>query len=151
MCSSDLLAKSWAWNAIIHRCQTHPDEVKFARDIKTGDNILHWCTFGNSSVDVINAVLNVHYDAIKETNYITNNLPIHVACSYRASNDVMKVLVDSYPESVGISNINGSYPIHILCEYDGPLSVFYTILSNPYVVPTVCMIDNVHYQYPIEI
>lgn len=145
------LAKSWAWSAVIHRCQTHPDEVKFARDQKTGDNVLHWCTFGNSSVDVVNAVLNVHYDAIKEMNYIKNNLPIHVACSYRSSNDVIKVLVDSYPESVGISNNNGSYPIHILCDYDGPLSVFYTILSNPYVVPTVCMIDNVHYQYPIEI
>ena len=45
------------------------------------------------------------------------DLPLHVACSYRASANVLRALVQAFPEGAGIANRAGSYPLHLVCDY----------------------------------
>ncbi len=43
-------------------------------------------------------------------------LPIHIACLYRASPEVIELLIRCYPEGLEIKNKWGMLPIHVVCS-----------------------------------
>jgi hypothetical protein len=51
------LARSWAWEAVCFRCQTHPHEASAAITDHRGDNVLHWTVFGHPPEHVVSALL----------------------------------------------------------------------------------------------
>jgi hypothetical protein len=93
------LARSWAWQAVVVRCQTHPEGATDAH-CERGDNVLHWCAFGRAPVHAMQHLLQANINFAQHLNR-HGLLPIHVACSYRASIHVLRVLLDVYPESAG--------------------------------------------------
>lgn len=70
------LAQSWAWQAILFRCQSHPHEAKLDFRDDNGDNLLHWCVFGRPPVDVIETLLNVAPELAQGRNH-KGLLPLH--------------------------------------------------------------------------
>ena len=51
-------------------------------------------------------------------------LPLHIACHFRASADVLKLLLDSYPEAVRLADkVEGRLPLHYACIYGYPYDV----------------------------
>lgn len=51
------LARSWAWEAVRFRCQTHPAECSADLIDHRGDNVLHWTVFGRPPVTVVRQLL----------------------------------------------------------------------------------------------
>jgi hypothetical protein len=60
----------------------------------------------------------------------SGRLPLHVACSYRASHEVVAALVEAYPEGAGMPTISGAYPLHLLCEHGCSVEVIQRILET---------------------
>lgn len=115
------LTKRWAWQAVAFRCETHPQEVMLKERDSNGDTILHWACFGSPPLDVIEAILRTCPELATLRNH-KGYLPLHTACCYRASSLVIRILVQVYPESAGMtieSNTEqgGSTPLHLLCDY----------------------------------
>lgn len=115
------LTKRWAWEAVAFRCQTHPHEATTREQDVNGDTILHWACFGSPPLYVIEAILH----ACPELATIRNTkglLPLHTACCYRASPEVIRALVQKFPDSAAMTiatkeERGGSTPLHLLCDY----------------------------------
>ncbi len=115
------LTKRWAWPAVAFRCETHPHEVLSMERDSNGDTMLHWACFGSPPVYVIDAILQNCRDMASMRNN-RGFLPLHIACCYRASSDVVRMLVQAFPESAGMTidsetEQGGSTPLHLLCDY----------------------------------
>ena len=70
------LAKTWAWDAVTFRCQTHPGEVKAMCVDDLGDNVLHWSVFGRPPLEPIETLLRVCPGLAKVKNK-KGFLPLH--------------------------------------------------------------------------
>ena len=146
------LAKSWSWEAVQFRCQTHPQEVQHARCYEgDGDNILHWCAFGRAPLGVVVDVLGICSELAYEPNFIHGNLPIHSACSYRAQNDVLQALIEAHPESLNIPNRDGSCPLHLLCDYGCSVQTMQLVLSYPEAIRSVSCAGGTSQNSPLRI
>ena len=142
-------ARSWAWGAVTYRCQTHPDEAD-AIDC-FGDTVLHWSVFGHPPVDVIQAILAVKPDLAKVANK-KGHLPLHVACSYRASPQVIAELLRVYPQAAGIKiPKDGSYPLHLLCDFGCPVESIRLILQEPAGISSITKEDAAYKRRPLAI
>jgi ankyrin repeat protein len=111
------LARSWAWEAVTFRCQTHPAEASAEHRDYLGDTVLHWAAFGHPPISTVNALL----AACPETARVANRngmLPLHVACSYRASSAVIEAILQAYPAAAAMAS-RDSTPLHCLCDYGG--------------------------------
>jgi hypothetical protein len=109
------LAKAWAWPALAHRCRTHPWEASSSVVNHDGDTALHWAVFGNPPLFVVEALLRASPELVNVPN-ATKQLPLHLACCYRASPEVLQALVELNPSNLGVRNGLGFYPLHILCD-----------------------------------
>jgi hypothetical protein len=70
------LAKSWAWEAVAFRCQTHPEEAAMNWTDSHGDSILHWSVFGKPPLSAIQNILTACPDLAKARNN-RGFLPLH--------------------------------------------------------------------------
>jgi hypothetical protein len=112
------LARSWAWEAVAFRCQTHPHEASAHIRDYLGDTCLHWTVFGRPPTRAVQAILAACPDTARTAND-AGLYPLHVACSYRASAEVIQALIMAYPEAAILPTKSGVYPIHFLCDYGG--------------------------------
>lgn len=70
------LARSWAWEAVAFRAQTHPEEAATNWTDHHGDNILHWSAFGRPPLAAVQALLTAGPELPKVRN--NNGLfPLH--------------------------------------------------------------------------
>jgi hypothetical protein len=70
------LARSWAWEAVTFRCQTHPEEAAMNWTDSHGENVLHWSVFGRPPISPVLAMCSACPDLAK----VRNNkgmLPLH--------------------------------------------------------------------------
>lgn len=58
------------------------------------------------------------------------NLPLHAACSFQASADVIEVLLKAYPGGVSQPNSAGNLPIHQAAMWQAPLETVQLLLSR---------------------
>jgi FOG: Ankyrin repeat len=59
---------------------------------------------------------NAHPASILQSILADDFLPIHIACLYRASPEVIQLLIQCYPEGVEHKNNWGMLPLHIVCS-----------------------------------
>jgi ankyrin repeat protein len=59
---------------------------------------------------------NVHNATILQSMLADDFLPLHIACLYRASPEVIQLLLQCYPEGVEQKNNWGMLPLHIVCS-----------------------------------
>eukprot|EP00978_Attheya_sp_CCMP212_P011226 scaffold27591_cov50-Attheya_sp.AAC.1 len=111
------LAQRWAWPAVTHRVSTHPHELDKAVCPKTGDTALHWACIGRPPLHSVQAL------APKQAHLLNHKqmYPLHVACDYRASPEVLGELTRTFPDAAGTVDATGRYPI-------------YTILTSSHVI-----------------
>ena len=83
------------------------------------------CYSRHVTVELVQVVLDGYADATKEPDY-HSSLPIHNLCGNvemkeKEKLDILRILIDIYPESLHTSrNISQVLPIHIACRYQGP-------------------------------
>jgi ankyrin repeat protein len=76
------------------------------------------CQYNNHSRSVIEFLLQ---NDDSEQNHIRkptigNDLPVHLACKYNGSLEVIQLLLDSYNEAIYIRGKKGSLPLHFACS-----------------------------------
>jgi Ankyrin repeats (many copies) len=149
------LARSWAWEAISFRCTTHPNEVEVQYRDTHGDTCLHWVAFGRPPVSTVKALLSACPELARTPNF-AGTLPLHVACSYRASPSVIQEILHRYPEAAAIPDSNGTTPMHHLCDYGSgdqreTIASMRILLRNPHGVKSVLMKDHRYQRRPLYI
>jgi hypothetical protein len=83
------LAKSWAWEAVSFRCQTHPEEAsEIYVDEYNLDNILHWMLIGKPPIAPIRAVLSTN-PILAQCRNRRGLLPLHGTCVDRTIRQVI--------------------------------------------------------------
>lgn len=166
----------WAWPAVTFRCATHPQEVHVSVRDKNGDTALHWACLGKPSVDAVEALLFACPELAAAVNH-KGQLPLHgefwicnltvldattrslsrnfppttVACSYRASSLVIRVLLRAFPEAAGMANKDGSYPLHILCDYGCVVDSIRAVLETEGGVKSLMRKDCIFRRFPLQI
>lgn len=146
-----MLCKQWAWPAIAFRCDTHPHEVSVAVVDERGDTALHWAVFGKPPIGAIQALIEA-CPALVSTKNRSGMLPIHVAASYRASGDVVRALVQAYPEGAGIP-VPGknTCALHLMCDYGASLDSLRAVLESDAGVASLQTKDNIFQATPLRI
>lgn len=137
------LARSWAWAALAHRCTTNPTEVSVDLVNKDGDTALHWTVFGNPPLYAVEALLGACPDLVNVKN-AAGNLPLHVACSYRASACVLRSLIAANPTTASSPNGRGFTPLHMLCDFDCRLPSIQALLESAEGARTVANTDRIY-------
>ncbi|GAX09319.1 hypothetical protein FisN_6Lh311 [Fistulifera solaris] len=140
------LARSWAWDAVAYRCQTHPQEAEVADE--KGDTTLHWACFGNCPAATVELILQANPSQAKVVN-IKGELPLHLACSYRASSETIRVVLEANPAAANEVTLAGSNPLHLLADYGGSAEAMWHVLRACSSAATVC--DQLYQRRPIEI
>jgi len=77
--------------------------------------------------------------------------PLIVACSYRASPEVIRALLNAYPEAAGAANGSGSCPMHILCDYGCVVDSVRAVLETEGGVQTLTRQDCIFQRTPLLI
>jgi hypothetical protein len=62
------LAKSWAWDAVAYRCESHPEEAIMNWTDHHGDNVVHWSVIGKPPLAPIQNILTASPDLAKVRN-----------------------------------------------------------------------------------
>ncbi|KAG7341825.1 ankyrin repeat domain protein [Nitzschia inconspicua] len=159
-CSSDPLgmnlgmlytfAKAWAWPALAHRCETHPWEASTEIVNADGDTALHWAVFGNPPLYVIEALLQACPDLVNASNS-AKQLPLHLACCYRASFMILQALIQVNPATLAVRNGFGFYPLHILCDCGCRPECLEVVLQYNQAMATVTERDYTYGRTPLYI
>lgn len=144
------LARSWAWQAVLFRCETHPHEASVAYVDHHGDNVLHWTVFGRPDARVVEQLLKACPELAQRRNK-QGNFPLHVASSYRASQSVILPLLQAYPEAAGLPNASGSYVLHLLCDYGTTPGILHQVLRTQQAVASVLREDRIYRRRPLHI
>jgi hypothetical protein len=75
--------------------------------------------------------LDGHFDAIKSRDEASGRLPLHIACIYTASAQVLRMLSESYEEALRITDkIFGRLPLHFACLYGSPFEISLLVNSE---------------------
>jgi hypothetical protein len=150
------LARGWAWEAVTFRCTSHPHEVDVKYRDYRGDTILHWVAFGRPPYEVVHELL-LKCPQLAQTPNHDGTLPLHVACSYRASSMAIQEILHAYPKAAAIPDRNGATPIHHLCDYGSgtgreTIAAMKVLLRcDPYGMQSVIMTDYRYQRRPIYI
>jgi hypothetical protein len=143
-------ARSWAWAALAHRCETHPWEASADNVNQDGDTALHWAVFGNPPLYVVEALLKACPDLVNVAN-ACKQLPLHVACCYRSPSEVLEALIEANPETLGYRNKLGLYPLHILCDRGCTMESLDVMLRYPQAIKTITEKDYMYDRTPLYI
>lgn len=66
-------------------------------------------------LEVLVSLTEAYPEAVRSKTAPSNNLPIHIACRNGSSIEVIKHLVELFPESLTVPDTEGNLPIHIAC------------------------------------
>jgi len=69
-----------------------------------------------------------------------------VAITYRASVEVIRLLMEVFPESAGLPNRQGATPLHLLCDCGSSVDSMRAILETPAGASTIQHQWKIHYQ-----
>lgn len=74
-----------------------------------------------------------------------------VACSYRASSEVIRALLKAYPEGAGLVNCSGSFPMHTLCDFGCVVDSMQAVLETEGGVESLTRNDRIFRRCPLLI
>jgi hypothetical protein len=88
-------------------------------------------SFQKSQTHVVQALLDGYFDAIKSRDETSGRLPLHIACIFTASAQVLRMLAESYEEALRITDkIFGRLPLHFACLYGSPFEISLLVNSE---------------------
>ena len=114
--SSELydLILDMSWHKAVRHCRAHPTDASY----QDGDNLetpLYLACLSRPPVRLVRSLLQA-FPAGAETTSRNGDLPIHVACRYNASIEVLRALVNDHVGTVGISSKWGATAVRALWD-----------------------------------
>ena len=136
------------WVAAALRCQTHPEEAQLKEQDTSGNTILHWACRNHFPPEyrrnkaeappavlfVVEAILQACHELVMIP-MAEEALPLHMACCYNASSDIVRALVQAYPPAAGITltikirSYAHYAPLHFLCDDGGKTDSIRAVLE----------------------
>jgi hypothetical protein len=74
-----------------------------------------------------------------------------VACSYRASTEVIQAVLGAYPEAAGEASDSGSFPLHLVCDYGCSVDTLRSLLQTEAGAATIFKEDRTFRRKPLQI
>lgn len=74
-----------------------------------------------------------------------------VACSYRASTEVIQAILEAYPEAAGEASDSGSFPLHLACDYGCSVDTLRSLVQTEAGAATVLKKDRTFRRKPLQI
>ena len=152
-----VLARSCAWEDVQFRLESHPDEAFFV-DTVDRDNIFHVVCMGHpQDAAVVCALLTSVHSSSSSKSIVdllaspnrNGCLPLHHACSYRCSPEIVQLLISAYPEAAVATTSTGFTPLHSLCNAGLAPDVLRILLQHS--PPALCQHHDTHFgRTPLE-
>lgn len=138
------------WSDFIERITSHPEEVQ---SWNNGFLYIHRaCDKPNIPVEVVEALIKVHPQSVKQPDKVCCRIPLHIAVGHASSTktDVVSVLLHHYKEGVSMRNEQGHTPlIYHLCFNQCPSLVIVKMLVEAY-PEAVSTRDDKFQWYPLH-
>jgi len=102
------------WEKVEEICKSHSNCAKVAvRDEKTNMTALpiHFACRRNPSEQAIISLLKANPKGARSKIKKSKEYPLHIACRYEASYDVIALLVIHFVEAVNLKNVHGQLPL----------------------------------------
>jgi hypothetical protein len=74
-----------------------------------------------------------------------------VACSYRASTEVIQAILGAFPEAAGEASDYGSFPLHLVCDYGCSVDTLRSLVQTEAGAATVFKKDRTFRRTPLQI
>ena len=128
------------------RCRTHPEEAQLKEQDSAGNTILHWACRNHfppeyrayraepppAELFVVEAILLACPELVRIP-MEQMALPLHMACFFQTSSDIVRALVQAYPPAAEIfMHIEQRYhrlPLHALCNEGGETDSIRAVLE----------------------
>mmetsp|Transcript_7492 Transcript_7492/g.10874 ORF Transcript_7492/g.10874 Transcript_7492/m.10874 type:complete len:609 (-) Transcript_7492:124-1950(-) len=129
------LIKAGEWEACKMRCSKRPNEAGERLTVQSRSGVtikctpLHYALELSAPLDVIQAIVNAATAnknsciVLREKISPGGSLPLHVACTWRVSHDIISYLLHKYPDSSKQKDASGNLPLHQACFSGAPLKV----------------------------
>lgn len=104
-------------------CQKWSTSISF---LNVTSNILpihQACAAENVPLDFIMTLLRAFPEAIKKTESAFRRIPLHIALKSRVSEEVIRFLIQSYPDGVRRKDLLGRVPLHYAISNSLPLNI----------------------------
>eukprot|EP01082_Thalassiosira_pseudonana_P010170 g9081.t1 g9081 contig34:802269-804087(-) len=119
-----LITKDKNWEAATLRCLRHPKEARELLDVKVKGNYsakvtpIHYVLENNPTAHLVKALVEANPSALRHRQEPGGQLPLHAACTWKASAEVINVLLNACPAAAEACDFLESLPPHCAC-YSG--------------------------------
>mmetsp|Transcript_38950 Transcript_38950/g.58512 ORF Transcript_38950/g.58512 Transcript_38950/m.58512 type:complete len:922 (-) Transcript_38950:312-3077(-) len=116
-----LLLKTNSWAAILSRLESHPSEAAEIRPVTVRGgygarvNPLYAVSERHPPLEVIESLIEACPDAASTRKVPGSQLPLHAACTWRASSGVVGFLLAAYPAGAKAKDDFANLPLHCAC------------------------------------
>lgn len=135
------LVKAKRWSEVISRCAVTSsinEKDILARDSTCFNRTcLHLACARKPPVDVIRSLLSPSSSSGGESRLVVTTLkedglgyiPLHTACRYNASAEIISLLLESYGHGIAVKDRNGWTPLHVACYFNPKLSIIQALIK----------------------
>ena len=125
------------WQSALTEIECHPRETRYWSsrpgffDGRSDSKVLplHVAFSVHAPLEVIRAIVEAYPEALEKKESYFKRLPLHVACQFAPSADVIEYLTQEYKTGVIEPDILGRLPLHYACANGAPLDVVRTLLQ----------------------
>ena len=133
------LIKNLRWKSVIARLEYNPDEA--ALDLVgvmtrggfasgSGMTPLHYACERNPPLEVVEALIHAHPEAVAQRMMPGGCLPLHIACTWQSSAAVIGSLLSADPMSAKVLDELGNRPLHSAGFAGAPFQVVQEMLGT---------------------
>jgi len=132
-----LITKDKHWSAAAVRCRLFPHEAREAMEVKVRGAYtakitpLHYACENKPTVEVIQTLIEANGPALERRQEPGGQLPLHAACTWGASPDVVRALLAAHPSCAEMKDFLSNLPLHCAC-YSGADTVVFEALLRVY-------------------
>lgn len=157
--SQDLpaLIKNLKWKSVIARLDCNPDEASYELNgvmtrggFQAGESMtpLHYACERKPPLEVVQALIEAHPEAIGTRMMPGGTLPLHIACTWQSSPEVVSALLAADPTTAKVVDELGNRPLHAACFSGTALSIVHDLLAT---YPKAVLSRNNQGSQPIDI
>lgn len=106
------------WEAAVLRCRRHPHEAREVVEVKVRGayaakvTSLHFACEQRPPVDVVRALVEAHRPSAGQRQEPGGQLPLHAACTWGSSAEVVHILLEAYPAAAKACDFLFNLPLH---------------------------------------
>jgi len=112
------------WNKIRARLKSDKEAKRSHKIYKSQMSALHLACQRDPPTDIVSHLIKANPKAASSPSQPYGEIPLHFALGKRlASIEVIRLLVEIYPDGISTENTMGTTPLHIACTFAAPYEI----------------------------